>query len=91
MKQSRLNSFSVTNSIEVVCGTLKKRESHPMVFDVKKHFFGKPSPQAVEVSFQLAYPDWCKLEDSDVWHYPEEVVGGFQKEQEHLLHQVLQQ
>lgn len=86
----QINPVTVAKAaVKAVQTNFDTRESHPMVFDLKKHFFGKPKPQAVEVSFPLAYPDWCKLEDSDVWHRLEEVVGDFQKTQEHLLRQVL--
>ena len=36
--------------------------------DITKYFWGQPTPQEVTVSFSLAYPDWCKLQDSETWH-----------------------
>lgn len=87
--QIQLDTTSFSRiTTKAIHDTSNKEISHPMVFDLKKYFFGKPNPQVVEVTFQLAYPDWCKLEDSDVWRHLEEVVGDFQKAQGHLLHQV---
>ena len=39
-----------------------------MDYEVKEFFFGRPIPQVVQVSFELAYPDWCELQASELWH-----------------------
>lgn len=35
--------------------------------DIIKYFWGRSTPSEVVVSFSLAYPDWCKLRDSETW------------------------
>ena len=36
-------------------------------YTVKALYDGQPNPSVVEVSFLLAYPDWCELEQSNEW------------------------
>lgn len=52
-----------------------------MDYEVKEFFFGRPIPQVVQVSFELAYPDWCKLQASELWRRLVEVGSCSQKEQ----------
>lgn len=56
-----------------------------MEYEVKKYFFGKPIPQVVQVSFELAYPDWCELQASKLWCRLVEGGSLSQKGQEQQL------
>lgn len=49
-------------------------------YTVKMGFFGKPTPQVVQVSFEMPYPDWLQLEMSDVWQNFLGVLEAAQKE-----------
>lgn len=51
-----------------------------MDYETKAFRVGQPSHQVVSISFELAYPDWCKLKDTETWHRLEEAVEAFQKE-----------
>lgn len=50
--------------------------------DITEYFWGHPNPSEVVVSFSLAYPDWCKLQDSETWRQLESFLAGAQTEQE---------
>ena len=47
--------------------------------EIRADHYGQPTPQAVTVSFSLAYPDWCRLEASDLWRRLELAVADLQK------------
>ena len=46
--------------------------------DITEYFWGRPTPSEVKVSFSLAYPDWCKLQDSETWRQLESFLAGAQ-------------
>lgn len=46
--------------------------------DVTEYFWGQPNPSEVVVSFSLAYPDWCKLRDSETWRQLELLLEEIQ-------------
>lgn len=50
--------------------------------DITSIFWGQPNPSEVVVSFSLAYPDWCKLQDSETWRQLESFLAGAQTEPE---------
>lgn len=43
-----------------------------MEYETTAFFFGQPTPQEVQVSFELDYLGWCKLKESDAWRCLEE-------------------
>lgn len=47
---------------------------------VKTGSFGKPTPQVVQVSFEMPYHDWLQLENSDLWQKLLVVLQDSQKE-----------
>ena len=49
-------------------------------YTVKMGCFGKPTPQVVQVSFEMPYPDWLQLEKSDLWRNLLEVLEAAQRE-----------
>lgn len=49
-----------------------------MEYEVKALYAGRTTPQVVQVSFQLAYPDWLTLKESDEWCRLEESVASSQ-------------
>lgn len=52
-------------------------------YTVNMGFFGKPTPQVVQVSFEMPYHDWSQLESSDLWRRLLEVLADAQKEFDH--------
>lgn len=54
-------------------------------YEVTTYFFGKPSPQAVQVSFELDAHGWSRLEQSSEWRNLLEVLASLQKEQKHFV------
>ena len=52
-------------------------------YAVKMGFFGKPTPQVIQVSFEMPYLDWLQLEESDVWQNLLEVLEAAQREPNH--------
>lgn len=53
---------------------------------IRKEYGGKPSPVAVQFSFVLNGPGWCKLQQSETWHRFLEVLSSIQKEQRRFGH-----
>ena len=47
-------------------------------YEIKKYFFGKPTPQEVQVSFSMDYHGWLKLEKSNEWLNFLEALASFQ-------------
>lgn len=54
-------------------------ETPKAVYEITELFFGKPSPVAVQVSFELAARDWYTLEQSETWFHLLEALACFQK------------
>ncbi len=48
------------------------------IYEVNTLYAGEELPQKVRVSFELAYPCWCRLEKSRIWHQLLEVLGDVQ-------------
>lgn len=55
-------------------------------YEITEFFFGKPIPQAVQVSFELDAHGWSRLEQSSEWRNLLEVLASLQKEQKHFVH-----
>lgn len=60
---------------------MKRTDPPKAVYEITEHFFGKPSPQAVQVSFSLDARDWCTLQQSEAWSHLLEALAYFQKGQ----------
>lgn len=65
------------------------KKEHPpesgALYEITELFFGKPTPQAVQVSFELDAHGWSRLEQSDEWRNLLEVLACAQREQTHFV------
>lgn len=51
-----------------------------MEYDVIYYYYGNPTPREVELRFQMPYPCWLKLEDSQLLQTFLEGLEALQKE-----------
>lgn len=52
-----------------------------MEYDVIYYHHGSPTPREVELRFQMPYPCWLKLEESQLFHAFLEALEDLQKEE----------
>lgn len=52
-----------------------------MAYDVIYYHYGNPTPKEVELKFQMPYPCWLKLEDSQLFQTFLEGLEALQKEE----------
>lgn len=52
-----------------------------MAYDVIYCHYGSPIPKEVELKFQMPYPCWLKLEDSQLFRFFLEGMEALQKEE----------
>ena len=62
-----------------------------MEYDVNYYHYGNPTPREVELKFQMPYPCWLKLEESQLLQTFLEGLEVLQKESSRRMHQVHQE
>jgi len=88
MNQLALTLLSLpVSSLSADSQTLNKVDNE-MDYSVTAWKVGQPDPLGMEVSFSLAYRDWCELEKSKIWAQLQYFVGQRQKEHSRLPRQV---
>lgn len=48
-------------------------------YTVTDYYFGKTTPQVTQISFELSFHGWYRLQETAEWHHLLEVVAELQK------------
>lgn len=62
--------------------TIEEAKKKGFWHEITHFFFGRTNPLVTKVSFEMPYPCWCKLENSDAWRCLVEAASCIRKGQE---------